>query len=82
MLQRDARGAAKFGITAYLLMFYYLGCQKLSSLTKWGTDKIFLTPEGCREQNRLKNTALNTDYVTQALSYIAKLMISEKLYII
>jgi hypothetical protein len=33
--QRGVRGAAKFGITGFLLMFYYIGCQKLSTLSKY-----------------------------------------------
>ncbi len=32
--QRGVKGAAKFRINVFLLMFYYKGCQKLTFLTK------------------------------------------------
>ncbi len=45
--QRGVRDASKFGITAFLLMFYYI---------RW--RQIFKDLEGAANQNRLKNTAL------------------------
>jgi hypothetical protein len=52
---KGVKCASKFGITTFLLMFYYRECQKLS----------FLTQQGCRQglkdavnQKRLKNIGI------------------------
>jgi hypothetical protein len=45
--QRGVKGAAKFGITVFLLMFYYIRC-----------NPIFNYNEGAANQKRLKNTDL------------------------
>ncbi len=54
--QRGVRSAAHFGITAFLLIFYYINCHKLSFITKQGCSQIFLRPEGCCEPKKVKNT--------------------------
>ncbi len=51
--QIGVRDAAKFAITAFLLIFH-----KCKIFNQLGLLWIFLRPEGCREQKRLKNTAL------------------------
>ncbi len=62
--QRGVRGAAKFWIIVFLLIFYYIACHKLSFFNPLrGASKIFLRPEGCREPKKgLKNTVLDRNF--------------------
>ncbi len=53
--QWGVRGAAKFGITAFILMFYYLECHKLSLLIQQGRRQIFFNLKGAVNRKRLKN---------------------------
>jgi hypothetical protein len=46
------RGATKFGITAILLIFYYIECRKLSFLTEQGCRQYFLRPKRCSEPKK------------------------------
>ncbi len=52
--QRGVRGAAKSRITAFLLMFYYIECRKLSFYTQQRCRQIFLLLEGCREPKKVE----------------------------
>jgi hypothetical protein len=55
--QRGVRGAAKFGITAFLLMFYYIGCRKIVNFNQLGVPPSFFKDlKGASNQTRLKNT--------------------------
>ncbi len=38
--QRGVRGAAKFGITAFLFMYYYIRCRQIVILTNYGCCQI------------------------------------------
>ncbi len=58
--QRGVRGAAKFGITAFLSMFYYIRCLKIVIFNQLGVPSNFFKDlKGAANQKRLKNTALD-----------------------
>ncbi len=54
--QRGVRGSAKFWITAFLLIFYYIECHKLSFFNPAGVLPNFLRLEECRESKKVENT--------------------------
>ncbi len=57
--QRGVRGAAKFGSTAFLLMFYYIRCCQIVIFKQLVVPpNFFKDPKGAANQERLKNTAL------------------------
>ncbi len=60
VLKRGVRGAAKFRVTGFLLIIYYIECHKLSFLTQLkGCRQNFLVDlKGAVNQKRLKNTGL------------------------
>ncbi len=63
--QRGVRGAAKFGVTAFLLMFYYIRCRQIVIYNKLGVPPIFFKGlKGAANQKRLKNTALEHRFLT------------------
>jgi hypothetical protein len=57
--QRDVRDAAKFWITALLLMFYFIWYRKIVIFSQLGVPPDFFKDlRGASNQKRLKNTAL------------------------
>jgi hypothetical protein len=62
--QRGVRGAAKFGSTAFLLMFYYIRCRQIVIFKQLGVlPNFFKDPKGAASQKRLKNTDLWQKYL-------------------
>ncbi len=52
-------GASKYGVTAFLLMFYYTGYSQIVIFIQSGVPpKFFKGLKGAANQKRLKNTAL------------------------
>jgi hypothetical protein len=72
--QRGVRGAAKFEITAFYLMFYNIKCHKLSFLTKLGCRESFLKTWRVPRTiiNRLKNPDLITEIILFQLKSVAQ----------
>ncbi len=56
--QRGVRGAAKFGITAFLMIFYCIRCSRIVILNQLRVPPIFLNLKGADNQKRLKNIDL------------------------
>jgi hypothetical protein len=48
------QGAAKIGISAFLFMFYFIQCNKLSFLIQQVYRQIFLRFEGCRKPKKVE----------------------------
>jgi hypothetical protein len=57
MPQRGVRGAAKFGVTAFLLMFHYIRCSQIVIYNQLGVaPNLFKVLKGAAIQKRLKKT--------------------------
>jgi hypothetical protein len=65
--QRGVRGAAKLGITAFLLVFYYIICCQFVIFNQLGVPpNFFKGPEGCREPKKVEKHWSKKYYLRQS----------------